>query len=241
MPRRTTRRAAAPHRIVRGVDPGRWWRRWPSSRRRCSAMTLDSDASASTRATLSLFVLPFLTGYFAWKRELGVVTAVAGAAVSPPRPCSPTSFHSRPQGDTEVLTALHLPIALLAARRHCLCGRPLVRGRGRMDFVRFSGELFIYYVLIALGGGVLTAFTMMMFNAIGMNAELVRAGLADSVRRGRRGHRRLVAGRGEAERHREHGAGADAPVHAAVHRRPAGVPGDHGSGPGTPSTSSARC
>ena len=40
-----------------------------------------------------------------------------------------------------------------------------------MDFVRFSGELFIYYVLIALGGGVLTAFTMMMFSAIGMNAE----------------------------------------------------------------------
>ena len=40
-----------------------------------------------------------------------------------------------------------------------------------MDFVRFSGELFIYYVLIALGGGVLTALTLMMFGAIGMNAE----------------------------------------------------------------------
>ncbi|HEV8317456.1 MAG TPA: hypothetical protein VGQ10_08600, partial [Vicinamibacterales bacterium] len=40
-----------------------------------------------------------------------------------------------------------------------------------MNFVRFSGELFIYYVLIALGGGVLTAFTIMMFEAIGMKAE----------------------------------------------------------------------
>jgi hypothetical protein len=40
-----------------------------------------------------------------------------------------------------------------------------------MDFVRFSGELAIYYVLIALGGGVLTGFTIMMFNAIGINAE----------------------------------------------------------------------
>src|SRR4029077_2884988 len=38
------------------------------------------------------------------------------------------------------------------------------------NFVRFSGELAIYYVLIALGGGVLTAFTMMMFAAIGINA-----------------------------------------------------------------------
>jgi hypothetical protein len=40
-----------------------------------------------------------------------------------------------------------------------------------MDFVRFSGELFIYLVLIALGGGVLTAFTLMMFESIGIDAE----------------------------------------------------------------------
>jgi len=41
----------------------------------------------------------------------------------------------------------------------------------RMNFVRFSGELFIYYVLIALGGAVLTAFTVMMFSSIGLNAD----------------------------------------------------------------------
>jgi hypothetical protein len=38
-----------------------------------------------------------------------------------------------------------------------------------MDFVRFSGELAIYYVLIALGGGVVTGFTVMLFSAIDMN------------------------------------------------------------------------
>jgi hypothetical protein len=40
-----------------------------------------------------------------------------------------------------------------------------------MDFVRFSGELSIYYVLIAMGGLVFTAFTMMMFTAIGMKPD----------------------------------------------------------------------
>jgi hypothetical protein len=40
-----------------------------------------------------------------------------------------------------------------------------------MDFIRFSGELFIYYVLIALGGGVLTAFMAMIFQAIGIDVE----------------------------------------------------------------------
>jgi hypothetical protein len=42
---------------------------------------------------------------------------------------------------------------------------------GRMDFIRFSGELFIYYVLIALGGGVLIGFMAMIFQAIGMDIE----------------------------------------------------------------------
>lgn len=40
-----------------------------------------------------------------------------------------------------------------------------------MDFVRFTGEVFIYYVLIALGGVVLIGFTFGIFSAIGMDVE----------------------------------------------------------------------
>ncbi len=56
-----------------------------------------------------------------------------------------------------------------------------------MNFVRFSGELFIYYVLMALGGGLLTALTVALFEAIGVNAEvfvgqwLVPCGAAGAV------------------------------------------------------------
>lgn len=58
----------------------------------------------------------------------------------------------------------------------CVLGVAYAGGRwdqigGRMEFIRFSGELFIYYVLIALGGAVLTAFLMMMFGTIGIDAE----------------------------------------------------------------------
>ncbi|HEX5387104.1 MAG TPA: hypothetical protein VFW66_10415, partial [Gemmatimonadales bacterium] len=45
------------------------------------------------------------------------------------------------------------------------------RVEGRMDFIRFSGELFIYYVLIALGGGVFTGFIGLLFQAIGINPQ----------------------------------------------------------------------
>jgi len=40
-----------------------------------------------------------------------------------------------------------------------------------MDFIRFSGELVIYYVLIALGGAVLVGFMAMIFEAIGIDVE----------------------------------------------------------------------
>src|SRR5262249_58150700 len=43
--------------------------------------------------------------------------------------------------------------------------------RRRMDFIRFSGEWFVYFVLIGLGGGVLIAFTYGTFEAIGISPE----------------------------------------------------------------------
>jgi hypothetical protein len=45
-----------------------------------------------------------------------------------------------------------------------------------MNFVRFSGELAIYYVLIALGGFAVILFTFMMFRAIDMNPDWFVAG-----------------------------------------------------------------
>ena len=121
----------------------------------------------------SLFVFPLLTGYFVWKRRLSgrrwawLALAFAAAVVFA------NVYPFEPGSDTEMLTALHLPIALWLP-----VGIPYAGGRwsestGRMDFVRFSGELFIYYALIALGGGVLVGFTMGMFQAIGINAEPV--------------------------------------------------------------------
>jgi hypothetical protein len=134
----------------------------------------------------SLFVFPLLTMYFLWKRGANAATGlwialtVAAAAVfANVYPFhNPERLDNLPKGsDTQVLTVLHLPIAvwLLAVGVAYVGGRWFASGR-RMDFVRFSGELFIYYVLIALGGGVVTAFTFMMFSAIDMDPAWFVAG-----------------------------------------------------------------
>ncbi len=136
---------------------------------------------------LSLLILPILAGYFVWKRRLSgrAVRWLAPAFVAAALFANIYPFTRR--GDTEVLTMLHLPIALWLVIGVAYAGGRWHQVAGRMDFIRFSGELFIYYVLIALGGGLLTAFTFMLFEAIGINPQsfveswLVPCGAAGAV------------------------------------------------------------
>jgi hypothetical protein len=133
-------------------------------------LDLDLDAPFYAR-NASLFVLPLLTGYFAWKRKLDrglfgwLVAAFAAAAVFA------NLYPFLPESHTQVLTALHLPIALWLVVGIAYAGGRWNQVSGRMDFIRFTGELFIYYVLIALGGGVLTGFMALIFRGIGINPE----------------------------------------------------------------------
>jgi hypothetical protein len=120
---------------------------------------------------VSFFVLPFLALYFAMKRRLSVRTVawLAGAFIVAAVFANIHPFAE--ESHTRILLGLHLPIALWLAVGCAYAGKRWAEVGGRMDFIRFSGELFIYYVLIALGGGVLTAFTAMVFGAIGIDME----------------------------------------------------------------------
>jgi hypothetical protein len=150
-------------------------------------LELGGGGGAFYARNASLFVLPLLTAYFAWKRALGAVTCVWLALAFAAAAVFANVFPFATGSHTAVLAALHLPIALWLVVGVAYVGGQWFAGGGRMDFVRFSGELFIYYVLIALGGGVLTAFTVMMFGAIEMSAEwfvqgwLIPCGAAGAV------------------------------------------------------------
>ena len=146
----------------------------------------DGDAEFYAR-NASLFVLPLLTAYFAWKRRLDTRTLRWLAAAFVAAGVFANVYRFAPPAHTLVLAAMHLPIALWLAVGIAYAGGRWSQVAGRMDFIRFSGELFIYFVLIALGGGVLTGFLMMMFQTIGIDAEwfveswLVPCGAAGAV------------------------------------------------------------
>src|SRR5215203_2855814 len=133
---------------------------------------LDQEAGFYFYArNLSLFVLPLLSGYFVWKRRLDTSTlrwlAVAFVAAG----VFANVYPFAQGGYTEALTALHLPIALWLVVGIAYAGGRWGQVGGRMDFIRFSGELFIYYVLIALGGAVLLASMRIIFQSIGIDVE----------------------------------------------------------------------
>lgn len=130
-----------------------------------------SEEAGFYSRNLGLFVLPLLAGYFVWKRQVSAATVRWLAAGFVIAGVFANVYPFAPGGSTEVLTALHLPIALWLVVGIAYAGDRWRQVAGRMDFIRFSGELFIYYVLIALGGGVLMGFMAMIFQAIGVDVE----------------------------------------------------------------------
>ncbi len=135
-------------------------------------LDLDEDAGFYVR-NFSFFVLPLLTGYFVWKRRLSMRTVRWLAAAFAIAVVFANVYPFAREGNTLALTALHLPIALWLVVGVAYAGGRWGQVAGRMDFIRFSGELFIYFVLIGLGGGVLMAFTALTFEAIGIDIEPV--------------------------------------------------------------------
>jgi hypothetical protein len=115
---------------------------------------------------IGLLVLPFLAGYFAHRQQLDtrrwVLTAVPFVLLA----LVVNLYPYRADSAIEILVALHLPIVLWFAVAYPYMGGTIRSHERRMDFVRFTGEWVIYYVLIALGGGVLLGLTALILEPV---------------------------------------------------------------------------
>jgi len=118
---------------------------------------------------IGVFVLPFLAGYFARRRQLDtrrwLITATPFVLVT----LVVNLYPYRTGSATELLVALHLPVVLWFAVAYPYMGGTTRSHERRMDFVRFTGEWVIYYALIALGGGVLLGLTALILEPIEPN------------------------------------------------------------------------
>jgi len=128
----------------------------------------DDGAAAFYGPNVSLLTLPWLAGFLGWRRQARrplIWTLVALFALGA---VAANAYRLADGSQSLVITSIHLPIALWLVVGLAYLADDWRSSRRRMDFIRFTGEWFIYFVLMALGGGVLTGFTTGAFEAIGI-------------------------------------------------------------------------
>jgi hypothetical protein len=119
----------------------------------------------------ALLALPALLAFFGWRRKLSWPAMALLAAPFLAAAVLGNAYPFKNDGDTIALVAIHLALLLWLVLGVAYLGGEWRSAAPRMDFVRFTGEWVIYFALVALGGGVLTAITLNLFKAIDIDLE----------------------------------------------------------------------
>ncbi|WP_419920737.1 hypothetical protein [Candidatus Poriferisodalis sp.] len=130
----------------------------------------DGEDGSFYGRNLGVLVLPALAGWFAWRQRpprwvYVVLAGVFGATTVVMNSYPFSSDRGTPV--TEVLAVFHLLVLLWLVVGLAYLGKDWRSPSRRNDYVRFSGEWVVYYVLIALGGGVFLGLAAGAFIAIG--------------------------------------------------------------------------
>jgi hypothetical protein len=134
-----------------------------------------------------LLVLPFLAAYWVFTRRPGRAVVVVTAAVFAATAVLLNIYPFAVDGMTLFLAAGHALVLLWLTAGLVYVGGRWRSHPARMDFIRFTGEWFVYVVLIALGGAVLVALTSVVFAAVGIDSSafvtewLIPCGAAGAV------------------------------------------------------------
>lgn len=132
----------------------------------------DRLTSVAWMKNLGLFFMPLAAVYYAVRsRPKPLLLFVAAALFAAAGLVVNLYPWTAPDGQTLLLASLHLPIMLwLVVGLAYTAGRWRDDG-ARMDFLRATGEAFIYGTLILCGGAVLSGFTIAIFSAVGLDIQ----------------------------------------------------------------------
>ena len=134
---------------------------------------LAGDGTLFYVRNLSFLILPTAVSYFIWKFSGRGLRAIVFFAVAACSAVLANVYPAYATGSFDVLIGIHVPILLWITAGSVYAGSSWRSPDGRMDFIRFSGETFIYLFLILCGGGVLIATADMLFQAIDIKADLI--------------------------------------------------------------------
>jgi len=137
---------------------------------RIPALFQMSDAEIFYKKNAAIIIFLGLTLYTVWinrtrdpKRIIMTVLAflVPAAYIN--------LLSSGEQGDPVILAYIHLPLLMWFIYGIVFTGYDFRNLNKRIDFIRFNGDLAIFYALIAIAGGLLSVITIGLFDSIGLN------------------------------------------------------------------------
>ncbi|WP_431676416.1 permease prefix domain 1-containing protein [Kitasatospora sp. KL5] len=117
---------------------------------------------------LGLFALPWLAALLAWRRQAGPILVGTLLALFALGAVAANAYPLADDSQSAVLTGIHVPIALWFVVGLAYVADEVRSSRRRMDFIRFTGEWFVYLSLLACGGVVLILMISGTFKAIGI-------------------------------------------------------------------------
>ncbi len=136
----------------------------------------------------ALFCLPFVTAGFLVVRKAGWKASLAYAFFFSLPALALNLFPWANNSATQVLSIIHLPFVFWLGIIPAYCGPSWRDSNRRMDFLRMTGEIFLYAVLILCGVGVLSAFIIALLGSIKIEASgvvmewvLIMGGFASPV------------------------------------------------------------
>jgi hypothetical protein len=120
---------------------------------------------------LSFLILPAAVCYLVWKYPSRSIQAIIFSALALGSAVLANVYPAYATGSFDILIGIHVPMLMWLAAGVVYSGPGWRSADGRMDFVRFSGETFIYLILIFCGGAVLLGTAHLLFGAIELNAD----------------------------------------------------------------------
>ena len=117
----------------------------------------------------ALFIVPAIACYFLWKFKRSVAQAIGVFIALAVMVSLANIYPVYAGGNYDLLIGIHLPILLWFIIGLLFVESDWRDPERRMDFLRFTGESFIYLVLILCGGAVLVAMAQMLFSAISID------------------------------------------------------------------------
>ena len=114
---------------------------------------------------------PVLTAYFAWKRNLQLKQTLSISGIFLASLLYINLLPNNPTSDTLILACVHLPLLLWSLYGFIFVGGKFSNVQQRLEFLRFNGDFLVMTTIILIAGGILSAFTMILFKLIDLRIE----------------------------------------------------------------------